>query len=294
VTETSGPLAAADATGRFQLITRILAHPLGAFLGLAFGLSWGVGWVARGEPTGTLSPLFPAGVALAALTVTAATQGRPGLSRLGRRVLAWRFAFRWYTAAIGLPVVVTGAAVAANPLLGGTPPDWSTAPPPATLLVLLLIFLLVPVAAPLAEEIGWRGVALPRLLDRHSPLTAALILGTVWSLWHVPAVVADPSIRPPVPFLLSLLPTSVVLTWLSRGTGGSIAVAVLHHACTDLTLVYSAGLTRITDATRLFWLLTLSQTIVASLIILTDRARWLTPPPPKPSEGGDHDPEDRH
>lgn len=38
----------------------------------------------------------------------------------------------------------------------------------------------------LGEEIGWRGFALPRLLEKFSPLQASFILGIVWALWHLP------------------------------------------------------------------------------------------------------------
>ena len=37
------------------------------------------------------------------------------------------------------------------------------------------------------EETGWRGFALTRLLTRFSPLIAAIILGAIWAVWHLPA-----------------------------------------------------------------------------------------------------------
>jgi membrane protease YdiL (CAAX protease family) len=41
--------------------------------------------------------------------------------------------------------------------------------------------------APWGEEFGWRGFALPRLLEQMTPLAATLVLGTAWIVWHVPA-----------------------------------------------------------------------------------------------------------
>jgi membrane protease YdiL (CAAX protease family) len=37
------------------------------------------------------------------------------------------------------------------------------------------------------EELGWRGFLLPRLRKYYGPVTAAWVMGSLWSLWHVPA-----------------------------------------------------------------------------------------------------------
>lgn len=46
--------------------------------------------------------------------------------------------------------------------------------------------LLVAVLAGVAEEPGWRGDALHGLVGRFRVVTAALIVGAAWSLWHLP------------------------------------------------------------------------------------------------------------
>ena len=38
----------------------------------------------------------------------------------------------------------------------------------------------------LGEEPGWRGFVLPRLLVGRSALSAALILGVIHAVWHLP------------------------------------------------------------------------------------------------------------
>jgi hypothetical protein len=37
----------------------------------------------------------------------------------------------------------------------------------------------------MGEELGWRGFVQPRLQERWSGLSASLILGALWSLWHL-------------------------------------------------------------------------------------------------------------
>lgn len=39
---------------------------------------------------------------------------------------------------------------------------------------------------PLGEELGWRGLALPVLRDQLGLLTAALVIGIIWAVWHLP------------------------------------------------------------------------------------------------------------
>jgi len=50
-------------------------------------------------------------------------------------------------------------------------------------------------AGPLGEEGGWRGYLLPRLLDRMGEIPASLLIGVVWSAWHLPVMVMVPEWR---------------------------------------------------------------------------------------------------
>jgi membrane protease YdiL (CAAX protease family) len=54
---------------------------------------------------------------------------------------------------------------------------------PVLLLPNLVQFL---VAGPLAEELGWRGFALPRMFERMGKITASLLLSLIWWAWHLP------------------------------------------------------------------------------------------------------------
>jgi membrane protease YdiL (CAAX protease family) len=95
----------------------------------------------------------------------------------------------------------------------------------------VLIVPLVVVLPAFAEEIGWRGYALPRTLTAISPLRAAIVLGIPWSLIHVPLywpgqVNGGSAVWS---MFTQVISYSVVLTWIYVGTGGSVLVTGLFH-----------------------------------------------------------------
>jgi membrane protease YdiL (CAAX protease family) len=86
------------------------------------------------------------------------------------------------------------------------------------------------------EEIGWRGFALPRLLAKHRALTASLILGSLWALFHLPLffIHGDSfASTPPLSFLIRMIGAAILFTWIYNNTGGSLLLAYLMHAASN-------------------------------------------------------------
>ncbi len=83
----------------------------------------------------------------------------------------------------------------------------------------------------LGEELGWRGFALPLLLERIGPRTASLLLGVLWTLWHAPGFFQDgtPWWLLALAQALFTVALSFVFTWFYLRTGGSLSVAILLH-----------------------------------------------------------------
>ncbi len=162
-------------------------HPLWGYFLLAFGLSWLWEFPAFIGHTAVLSPwAIPLAALLspisAGLIMAWITEGRAGMGRLLLRCVLWRAGVQWYLvvllfipAILFLGILVMPRAIAAFRV-----------PSASFLWTYLLSFGLTLVTAPIGEEPGWRGFALPRLQTRYGPLLGTLILGSLWVLWHLP------------------------------------------------------------------------------------------------------------
>ncbi len=227
----------------------------------AFGLTWGIAallLLARPQVEAvsgtfdTLHPLYFLAVyapTLTAVVLTAAREGRAGLRRLAARVFRWRVPARYYALVLlGWPVMDVVARVlqwavdgdpisllpmATQPAIEGLP--WVLAP------ALLLSTLLLD-AGPLGEEVGQRGYALPRLMARRTPLVAALEVGVLWGVWHLPAFALAGTAQHDLAMgfgwlLLGTVATSVLMSWISLRTRGGVLVAgVLVHLMNNVAV----------------------------------------------------------
>lgn len=145
---------------------------------LAYGLSWG-NYIQSGA--WSIVPfLFPYGPMLAAVIVAGITCGRDGLKDMLWRCLRWHVGIKWYAAVLLLPVAITLVAVSFNVLLGrDTSSTEQINLEQISWYSLILLFPVAMIDAPLGEESGWRGYALPRFPASRSPLENTLILGVL-------------------------------------------------------------------------------------------------------------------
>ena len=203
-------------------------HDVVLFFVLAFLLSWSI-WplmLLNSES----SPMMPFGPLLSALVLTTVVSGWRGIAALVKPLGRWRVHPVWYLVALPGPFVVTGLSGAAAVLMGATSPGWGSY---SDLPGLVTTILATMVVVGLFEEPGWRGYALPRMQRDQSALRAALVLGVVWALWHLPEMVGDAGEREPIPFILSVVAQSVLLAWIYNSTRGSLLLVILCHGAVN-------------------------------------------------------------
>jgi membrane protease YdiL (CAAX protease family) len=194
----------------------IARHELSAFFVLAFIFSW-YPWIIA-LTRGTTSGPNPLGPLIAALTVAGIAQGWSGVRELLGRMVRARFGLKWYAVIFGLPVLFCAAAIAIMAAFGKSVPlpaatAWREMPDR-----FLFIFLFIG----LGEEPGWRGFALPRLQERHTPFVASLIIAPIWALWHLPLTGNEFPLAVIPAFLISLAGGTLIQTWLFNRTNGSV------------------------------------------------------------------------
>jgi len=291
--------------GRTELLRRsrsVRWGPLVVFAGFAYGLAWVLLWPAiqagadlsdsigsAGAYIATVAMMFTPG--LAALLVAVTLERRRGtglLLDLGLTAFftrrGWRFAL---VGIAGAAILVLGS-WGVGLLFGWVQldPERSVAkdlivrvtgeqPPMPMALLALLQLLNLPIGiaitaiAATGEEIGWRGWLLPRLLPLGRG-RALSVSGTIWGLWHAPAILLGLNYeqRNPLGILMmtvGCVGAGVLVGWL-RLASGSLLPCVLAHAALNSFATYQSILFAPFDQ-RLVGPLAITGWIVMALLI---------------------------
>ncbi|HPP63856.1 MAG TPA: type II CAAX endopeptidase family protein [Anaerolineales bacterium] len=177
------------------------------------------------------------GFILVAVLMTWATLGRDAMIAFLKRFLLWRVGWTWWLVALLLLPALQFTSIFLTSWLTRVPVDFShpmirdVVPLDAPLLALVLPWLIFEILTN-GEEWGWRGYVLPRLQAKYNALTASLIVGVIWSVWHLPKFLGAGmnDERSFAWFTVAHLALAVLYTWLYNNTRGSILLVVLFHA----------------------------------------------------------------
>jgi uncharacterized protein len=155
-----------------------------------------------------------------------------------------RIAGKWYLVIFLFVPVLHLLSALLDCVLGGGGTTWGEAAlgmvsNPLSLITTILFACIIPII----EELGWRGYVLDRLQERRSALVSSLILGVLWSLWHLPMFFIEGSYQAGLGigtltfwiFFLSIVPLTFVITWIYNHTERSTLSAILFHSMVNFT-----------------------------------------------------------
>jgi membrane protease YdiL (CAAX protease family) len=245
------------ATGRRRLVLYVL---------VTFVITWGAwGTLIALDRAGRArfpEPLFVVllflggfGPTIGAYASVLATRSQAPLAEFHARLFRWRVPARWYLAAFGIPLAVALLEVlVANVIQPGffgrlELKPWYLFGP---------TFLFMILGGGL-EELGWRGVAQPELERQQSRTVAALMVGVVWAIWHLP-LFRLPGVGQYgtdfAAFAVGAIGGACMLAWL-YGRTRSILLCILFHAAWNafgemgLSLPQKGSLAMVDGALRL-------------------------------------------
>jgi uncharacterized protein len=223
---------------------KIIVKELVCFFALCFILTWSLGATLAIGPnflTERFGPvdteksayrvLFIMAVwvpSLCGIGLTYFFHGKGGIADLASRLFKWRVGIWWLLIGLGIPLLYLGTEWLFYDALSITnrPARYDVVPFGWIAAFMGGTILLDP--GPLGEEAGWRGFALPRLLEIMPFWTANIVLGTIWGIWHLPAFFIASSSQSGVGFglfMVSAISVACAMGAVYRATGGSVLVA---------------------------------------------------------------------
>lgn len=225
------------------LIRSFNKHKIVLYLIITFLLTW-IFWIFSFTSTSSslntifhiVGSLMPS---LMAIILTNYFYGRKGLKELLKKLTIWRvnplfyaFIFFYSIASFYIPsfiCIIAGAdfKIQIKSQLFGFNLD-----NPLSLLACLLVILIF--GGPLGEELGWRGFVLPALQKKYTPLLSGIIVGVIWTYWHIPMFLFH--IEGYGNFIVYLLQTiylSIIYTWMYNHVKGSLLIPILYHCIDD-------------------------------------------------------------
>jgi membrane protease YdiL (CAAX protease family) len=283
----------APASALRRLVAR---HPVAAFLAMAYTVSIAIAFVRLQTDGNIQSPSYQYlvgflehlfSVALPAILVVAAMQGKAGVRDLARRSLRWQIGARWYLIALfGLPI----ASVLCASVIYGVAPLTALVDNWRLLFTVILQNLLIRlVFLNTIEEIGWLGFLQARLQDEYGPWKACLLVEIPFALWHLPGLLGDTGGQLSLAlifvgvFAIFQLCGRFVIMWLYNNTNRSVLLAGIFHATYNTTINTYAGDFIPVPAEPWFFIVSGVVAVAAVLIIIFTRGNLSY----KPNQGMD-------
>jgi uncharacterized protein len=257
-------------------IAVVQRYQIAVFVLLAYAISWWPWIWYQYDPITVDAPILPIGPFLAALVVLPVVSGWTGLKSWLGKIVHWRVGWRWYAFVLAFPVGLTCLAVALNLQLGAHQAQSLEVPDIGSIAFrFAFIFLWIG----LGEEPAWRGFALPRLLQEHTALVAAMILGLIHVAWHAPLYGVEYDSANVLPWGITVFCVSIVICWIYLHTNGSLLLPMLLHASNNtIALVwkmFEGG-----DQLQLWWLWCVLW-VIATVILVFSTGLNLTRERPK-------------
>ena len=187
--------------------------------------------------------MFPAmlfGPSISGIVLTRVVDGTSGLRDLFSRMSRAHVPVRWYALLLLPPVLVLTVLLLLGALVS-----------PAYSPNRFWVGILFGIPAGILEEIGWTGYAFPKMRSPASSLRPAILLGLLWSLWHLPVINFLGAAAPHgaywlhffLAFGLAMTAMRVLIAWMYTNTNSVLLAQLMHISSTGSLVIFSPPVT---------------------------------------------------
>lgn len=161
------------------------------------------------------------------LFLTGIYDHKSGIKELFKSAINLKIGFKTFVLIIICPITIGIMQLIINRLTGGSFDYNEFIKQLPSILPLLIL-------GPISEEFGWRGFLQKRVNNKFPPLLGSLVIGITWSVWHLPLFYMPGTSQhdfnmPFMPFMISVISSSFIYTYLYIKSHGSLFSAILLH-----------------------------------------------------------------
>jgi membrane protease YdiL (CAAX protease family) len=177
------------------------------------------------------------GPSLGSIALTALMEGKDGIKNLFARMKDWRVGLGNYLPILTVPVLSTSVLLV---LCASVSAIYRPS-------VNIGFGVAIGMLAGFFEETGWTGFALPRLQSKFNPTVSGVILGLLWSFWHIMAdywgnIANFGAYWFPHFILYWIIPLTayrILMSWVYKKTGSLLLGQIMHMFYTGTLVAVS-------------------------------------------------------
>ena len=149
-----------------------------------------------------------------------------------------RISNQWYLIIFSLPALIRITAALLEAIRPAMQFQFAFSPKMTLSYAIVLLFF-----GPIPEEMGWRGVAFPKLQNTFGFNPATIILGFMWAIWHLPLFFVEGTYQYQLgfgsslfwSFMFGIFFTTFIYSFIYNKTNHSILAVILFHFMDNLS-----------------------------------------------------------
>jgi uncharacterized protein len=226
---------------------KLRRHPAAAYFILTFFISWSgafalvAGKIIHRETIPKMDgilmfPLMLLGPFLSGLIMSYVTGGRKSLNNIKSRLSPSKLSAKWLLPVLIAPVCILIALRILSQIVSReyTPNFFP-------------LGFLFGILAGILEEVGWMGFAFPNMSRGRSALSNGVLLGFIWSLWHLPVINFLGKASPHgawwfayfLSFALVMTAMRVIIVWTYCNRQSILLAQIMHISSTGFLVMLS-------------------------------------------------------